>query len=139
MRHRQLGKSLNRTPSHRASMERNMVCSIIKHERIVTTLPKAKAMRRAVEKMITLGKEKTLARYRRAVNHLRDKDAATKLFDELGPRYANRPGGYTRIMRLSEHRVGDGTERAILELVDNDVLKQKLEAAAAAEEDDAEE
>lgn len=136
MRHRQLGKSLNRTPSHRASMERNMVCSVIKHERIVTTLPKAKAMRRAVEKMITLGKQKTLARYRRACQHLRDESAAKKLFDELGPRYANRPGGYTRILRLSEHRIGDGSDRAILELVDNDVLEKQLAARAADDDED---
>ena len=140
MRHRRLKKTLNRSSTHRVAMARNMICAIIKHERVVTTLPKAKAMQRKVEKMITLGKQKSLPRLRRAISYLHDKDAAHKLFDELGPRYANRPGGYTRILRLSEHRVGDGGDRAILELVDNDVLKRKLEAIAAVEEElDAEE
>ena len=97
----------------------------------MTTISKAKALRRNVEKMITLGKTKDLARYRRAVSYLNDESAAKKLFDELGPRYANRPGGYTRIVRLSGQRVGDGATRAILELVDNNVLEQQLTAAAA--------
>ncbi len=115
-----------------------MICSIIKHERVVTTLPKAKAMRRNLEKVITLGKNKTLARYRRAISMLRDEEAAKKLFDELGPRYANRPGGYSRVLRLSEHRIGDGGDRAILELVDNNVLAAqiaKAEEAAAHDHD----
>lgn len=129
MRHRVLGKSLNRTSSHRQSMERNFVCSVIKSERVVTTLAKAKALQRNVEKMITLGKEKNLARYRKAVSYLRDEGAAKKLFDELGPRYAQRPGGYTRIVRLSEYRIGDGSAKAILELVDNQVLERQLDAA----------
>lgn len=116
-------------------MERNFICSVIKNERVVTTLPKAKAMRRNLEKMITMGKKKDLVRFRRAVSFLRDKEAARKLFDVLGPRYANRPGGYSRIIRLSERRLGDGTERAILELVDNDVLERQL---AAADVEDAE-
>ena len=126
MRHRILGKKLNRTTSHRQSMERNMICSIIKHERIVTTLTKAKAIRRNLEKMITMGKTKDLVRYRKAISFLRDEDAAKKLFDVLGPRYANRPGGYSRVLRLSDFRIGDGTQKAIIELVDNDVLEQKL-------------
>ncbi len=115
-------------------MERNFVCSVIKHERVVTTLPKAKALQRNVEKMITLGKKQDLTRLRKAIAYLRDKDAAHKLFEELGPRYADRPGGYTRVVRLSEFRVGDGTPKAILELVDNKVLEQQLEAAAADED-----
>ncbi len=135
MRHKVLGKSLNRSPSHRKAMERNFVCAVIKHERIVTTLSKAKALRRNVEKMITLGKTKDLTRLRRAVSYLNDEDAAHKLFDELGPRYANRPGGYTRIVRLSGARVGDGATRAILELVDNKVLEQQLSAAAVTEDE----
>ena len=126
MRHRVLGKSLNRSPSHRAAMERNFVCSVIKSERVVTTLAKAKSLRRNVDKMITLGKEKTLSRYRRAISYLHDKEAARKLFDELGPRYADRPGGYTRVMRLSSYRIGDGAPKAILELVDNKVLDKQL-------------
>ncbi len=131
MRHRVLGKKLNRSPSHRQSMERNFICSVIKNERVVTTLTKAKAMRRNLEKMITLGKHKTLTRYRRALSFLRDEQAAKKLFEELGPRYANRPGGYTRVVRLSSFRIGDGSQKAILELVDNDVLERQLSEAAA--------
>lgn len=117
-------------------MERNFVCSVIKHERVVTTLPKAKALQRNVEKMITLGKKQDLSRLRKAIAYLRDKDAAHKLFEELGPRYADRPGGYTRVVRLSEFRIGDGTPKAILELVDNKVLERQLEAAAADEDHD---
>lgn len=127
MRHRVLGKKLNRSSAHRQSMERNFICSVIKHERVVTTLAKAKAMRRNLERMITLGKTKDLTRYRRAIAYLRDEDAAKKLFDVLGPRYADRPGGYSRIVRLSGHRIGDGAPKAILELVDNDVLARQLE------------
>jgi large subunit ribosomal protein L17 len=130
MRHRVLGKKLNRTPSHRLSMERNFICSVIKHERVVTTLAKAKAMRRSVEKMITLGKQKSLTRYRRAIAFLRDESAARKLFDELGPRYSNRPGGYTRVMRLPGYRIGDGASKAVFELVDNDVLERQLSVAS---------
>jgi large subunit ribosomal protein L17 len=109
-------------------MERNMICSVIKHERIVTTVTKAKALRRNLEKVITLGKQKNLARYRRVLSFLRDEAAARKLFDELGPRYSNRPGGYSRVVRLSEYRIGDGSEKAILELVDNNVLEQQMSA-----------
>jgi large subunit ribosomal protein L17 len=134
MRHRVLGKKLNRTMAHRQSMERNMICSVIKHERVVTTLAKAKAMRRNLEKMITLGKQKNLSRFRRAISYLRDEEAARKLFDVLGPRYANRSGGYSRVLRLSSYRIGDGSPKAILELVDNDVLERQLEAAAAEED-----
>lgn len=138
MRHRVLGKKLNRSSSHRRSMERNFICSVIKHERVVTTLAKAKAMQRNLEKMITLGKTKDLVRYRRALAYLRDEAAAKKLFDELGVRYANRPGGYSRVIRLGEHRIGDGAPKAILELVDNDVLARKLEGADASEVDEEE-
>ncbi len=112
-------------------MERNFICSVIKHERVTTTLAKAKAMRRNLEKVITLGKRKTLARYRRVLAYLRDEEAAKKLFDELGPRYADRPGGYTRVVRLSSFRIGDGTPKAMLELVDNKVLEAQLGAADA--------
>jgi large subunit ribosomal protein L17 len=136
MRHRVLGKKLNRSSAHRQSMERNFICSVIKHERVVTTLAKAKAMRRNLEKMITLGKTKDLTRFRRAVAYLRDEDAAQKLFEVLGPRYADRPGGYSRIVRLGQHRIGDGAPKAILELVDNDVLARQLEGEV---EDTAEE
>ena len=134
MRHRVLGKKLNRSSSHRQSMERNFICSVIKHERVVTTLAKAKAMRRNLEKMITLGKQKDLVRYRRAIAYLRDREAAQKLFDVLGPRYADRPGGYSRVVRMSEHRIGDGAPQAIIELVDNDVLSRQLESAGAGDD-----
>ena len=131
MRHRIAGKKLGRSPSHRASMTRNFVCSVIKHERVVTTLAIAKGMRPHVEKLITLGKKKDLTRLRRAISFLRDKAAARKLFDEIGPRYANRPGGYTRILRLSGYRIGDGGNKAILELVDNKVLERQLQQQTA--------
>ena len=129
MRHRYAGKSFSRSTAHRQSMERNFICSVILNERVVTTLPKAKALRRNLEKMITLGKQKDLKRYRHAVSFLRSEEAAKKLFDVLGPRYANRPGGYTRVIRTGERRLGDGTATAILELVDNDVLERQLNEA----------
>ena len=131
MRHRVVGKKLGRSPSHRRAMTRNFICSVIKHERVVTTVEKAKGMRRQLEKMITLGKQRDLSRFRRAIAELQDMTAVRKLFDELGPRYANRPGGYTRIVRLPGYRIGDGGSRAILELVDNKVLEQQLSKAAA--------
>ncbi len=126
MRHRVAGKKLNRSASHRKAMRRNFLCSVILHERVVTTLEKAKNLRRNVEKIITLGKRKDLHRFRRALTMLQDKAATRKLFDELGPRYANRPGGYTRIIRLPGYRIGDGGSKAILELVDNKVLEEQL-------------
>ena len=92
MRHRVAGRRLNRSSSHRAAMRRNFICSVIKHERVVTTLVRAKAMRRSVEKVITLGKKKDLARIRRAMALLGDKDVVRKLFDELRPRSKDRPG-----------------------------------------------
>lgn len=133
MRHRSAKKKLNRSTSHRESMERNFICSLLRHERVVTTLAKAKYMRPRVEKMITLGKKKDLVRFRRAVAFLRDEDVARKLFDEIGERYAERAGGYTRILRLSGQRLGDGSDRAIIELVDNKVLETQLAAAEADE------
>lgn len=134
MRHRYSGKRMNRSPSHRAAMTSNFMCSVFKHERVVTTLERAKALRSTVEKMITLGKTKNLHNIRRAMSVLQDQEAVTKLFDELGPRYANRPGGYTRILRLSGYRIGDGGSKAIFELVDNKVLESQLAAAEAADE-----
>jgi large subunit ribosomal protein L17 len=131
MRHRNAGKKLGRSPSHRAALARNFLCSVIKHERVETTLAIAKGLRPKVEKMITLGKRKSLAQIRRAAAQLRDAAAVKKLFDELGPRYANRPGGYTRVIRLSGYRIGDGGRKAILELVDNKVLERKLQQATA--------
>lgn len=134
MRHRIAGKKLNRSSSHRKAMRRNFICSVIKHERVVTTHEKAKAMQRNVEKMITLGKQKSLHRFRRALAKLQDKAVVAKLFDELGPRYAERNGGYTRVVRLSGHRIGDGGSKAILELVGNTVLEAQLAQAGVEEE-----
>lgn len=128
MMHNVAGKSLGRNSGHRRALRKNFTVSLITHERVVTTLPKAKALRRHVEKVITLGKTKTLANIRRAIGLLQDKEAVKKLFEVLGPRYANRRGGYTRIMRLGDYRIGDGGSKAILELVDNQVLERKLGA-----------
>ena len=130
MRHRVAGKRLNRSSSHRAAMRKNFTCSVIEHERVVTTVEKAKAMQRNVEKVITLGKQKNLHNFRRALSLLQSKAAVAKLFDELGPRYADRPGGYTRIVRLSGYRIGDGGSKAIFELVGNTVLAEQLAKVA---------
>lgn len=131
MRHNVAGKRMQRNTAHRAALRRNFTVSLIQHERVETTLAKAKALRPFVEKMITLGKKKDLNRVRRAVSFLQDKDAVKKLFDVLGPRFATRPGGYTRILRLPGYRVGDGGTKAILELVDNTVLETKRKAREA--------
>jgi large subunit ribosomal protein L17 len=117
MRHRLGLRKLNRTSSHRLAMLRNMTNSLLKHEMIKTTLPKAKELRRVVEPMITLGKTPTVANRRLAFNRLRDRDIVTKLFDELGPRYAKRNGGYLRILK-SGFRQGDNAPMALVELLD---------------------
>ena len=117
MRHRLGLRKLNRTSSHRLAMLRNMTNSLLKHEVIKTTLPKAKELRRVVEPMITLGKTATMANRRLAFNRLRDRDMVTKLFDELGPRYAKRHGGYLRILKFG-FRQGDNAPMALVELLD---------------------
>ena len=117
MRHRLGLRKLNRTSSHRLAMLRNMTVSLLKHEAIKTTVPKAKELRRVVEPMITLGKTPTLANKRLAFDRLRDRDIVVKLFAEIGPRYANRPGGYLRILKCG-FRVGDNAPMAFVELVD---------------------
>jgi large subunit ribosomal protein L17 len=117
MRHRNGLRKLNRTSAHRQAMLRNMCNSLITHEAIKTTVPKAKELRRVVEPLITLAKEATLANRRLAFNRLRDRDIVTKLFNELGPRYKARPGGYTRILKMG-FRVGDNAPMAFVELVD---------------------
>lgn len=117
MRHRHGLRKLNRTSEHRLAMLRNMANSLIEHEAIKTTLPKAKELRRVVEPLITLGKEPTLANKRLAFSRLRDRDNVVKLFDVLGPRFAARPGGYTRILKMG-FRVGDNAPMAYVELVD---------------------
>ena len=117
MRHRLGLRKLNRTSSHRLAMLRNMTNSLLKHEVIKTTLPKAKELRRVVEPMITLGKVATVANRRLAFNRLRDRDMVTKLFNELGPRYAKRNGGYLRILKYG-FRQGDNAPMALVELMD---------------------
>ncbi|MEW6133658.1 MAG: 50S ribosomal protein L17 [Pseudomonadota bacterium] len=117
MRHRQSNRKLNRTTSHRLAMLRNMTNSLLRHEVIKTTLPKAKELRRFIEPLITLGKEPSLAHHRLAFDRLRDREMVMKLFNELGPRYKARPGGYTRILKFG-YRVGDNAPMALVELVD---------------------
>jgi large subunit ribosomal protein L17 len=117
MRHRNGPRKLNRTTSHRLAMLRNMCNSMIMHEAIKTTLPKAKELRSVVEPLITLAKEATLANRRLAYNRTRDRDVVAKLFNELGPRYKARPGGYTRILKMG-FRVGDNAPMAFVEFVD---------------------
>ncbi len=117
MRHRNGLRKLNRTSAHREAMLRNMAVSLLKHELIKTTVPKAKELRRVVEPIITLGKKPSLANRRLAFDRLRDRDMVVKLFDELGPRYAARNGGYLRILKYG-FRVGDAAPMALVELVD---------------------
>lgn len=117
MRHRNGLRKLNRTSSHRQAMFRNMAASLLRHELIKTTLPKAKELRRVVEPLITLGKKPSLSNRRLAFNRLRDRDIVVKLFDELGPRYANRNGGYLRILKAG-FRNGDNAPLALVELLD---------------------
>ena len=117
MRHGHGPRKLNRTTSHRLAMLRNMTVSLLKHEAIKTTLPKAKELRRVAEPIITLGKSNTLANKRLAFDRLRDRDMVVKLFDELGPRYQARNGGYLRILKMG-FRQGDNAPMAYVELVD---------------------
>lgn len=130
MRHRLGLRKLNRTSSHRLAMLRNMTNSLLRHEAIKTTLPKAKELRRVVEPMITLGKKPSLANRRLAFNRLRDRDMVVKLFDELGPRYQARNGGYLRILKFG-FRHGDNAPMALVELVDRPEVAE--EAAEVAE------
>ncbi|HEX4233692.1 MAG TPA: 50S ribosomal protein L17 [Caldimonas sp.] len=120
MRHGHGLRKLNRTSEHRLAMLRNMCVSLLRHEAIKTTLPKAKELRRVVEPLITLGKEPTVANRRLAFDRLRDRAIVTKLFAEIGPRYQARPGGYTRILKMG-FRVGDNAPMAFVELVDRPI------------------
>lgn len=117
MRHKESGRKLNRNSSHRKAMFRNMTVSLMQHELIKTTLPKAKELRRVAEPLITMAKNDSVARRRLAFSRLRDRDTVTKLFNELGPRYKERPGGYLRILKCG-FRTGDKAPMAIVELVD---------------------
>ena len=130
MRHRQSGRKLNRNSSHRKAMFRNMAASLLDHELIKTTLPKAKELRRVAEPLITLAKNDSASNRRLAFNRLRDRDVVTKLFNELGPRYQARPGGYLRILKCGFRR-GDNAPMAIVELVDRPVSEAAASEGAA--------
>jgi len=127
MRHAKANRKLNRTSSHRMAMFANMAAALIKHEQIVTTLPKAKDLRPIVEKLVTLGKKGDLHSRRRAISKLQDEDMVKKLIDVLGPRYADRQGGYLRIMKAG-FRYGDNAPLAVIEFVDRDVAAKGLDS-----------
>lgn len=129
MRHRHSGRQLNRNSSHRKAMFKNMVTSLVEHELIKTTLPKAKELRRHAEPLITLAKKDSVANRRLAFNRLRDKAAVGKLFAELGPRYEGRPGGYLRILKCG-YRAGDKAPMAYVELVGRPLEAEAVEADA---------
>ena len=129
MRHRNGLRKLNRTSSHRLAMFRNMAVALLQHEAIKTTLPKAKELRRIVEPLITLGKEPTLANKRLAFARLRDRAIVVKLFEEIGPRFKDRNGGYTRVLKMG-FRQGDNAPMAYMELVDRPEAEDADEAAA---------
>lgn len=139
MRHGVAHRKLNRTASHRKAMFANMAASLITHEQIVTTLPKAKELKPIMDKLVTLAKKGDLAARRRAIAKVRDQDAVRKLFDVVGERYADRNGGYTRVLKAG-FRHGDNAPMAVIELVDRDedakgaVDRARLEAEEAAEE-----
>ncbi len=130
MRHLKRGRHLNRTPEHKKAMLRNMVCSLFEHGRIVTTPAKAKEARPFAEKMITLAKKGTLHHRRIALSKLDNKSIVASLFNEIGPRYAERAGGYTRILHLSKTRIGDGAPQVIFELVESEVPEAVEETAS---------
>lgn len=121
MRHRVAGAKLGRTASHRTAMKRNMASSIIDHERITTTLVKAKAIKPFVEKLVTLAKKDSVHNRRQAFATLRNKEAVSKLFETIGPRFAERPGGYCRVLKLAKPRLGDAAPRAIIEFVERTI------------------
>ncbi len=127
MRHLKSGRKLNRNSSHRKAMFRNMASSLFEHEIIKTTVPKAKELRRVAEPLITLAKEDSVAHRRQAFDRLRDRQVVTKLFNELGPRYADRPGGYLRIMKCG-YRTGDKAPMAYVELIGRPRMDDEAEA-----------
>ena len=129
MRHGSLGRRFNRDSAHRQAMMSNMAASLIRHEQIVTTLPKAKDLKRIIDKYITLAKRGDLNSRRLAASRLRDEDMAKKLFDTLGPRYKSRSGGYSRVVKAG-FRYGDSAPRAVIELVDRDVTAKGAEDKA---------
>ncbi|HEV7292013.1 MAG TPA: 50S ribosomal protein L17 [Devosia sp.] len=138
MRHGNSGRKLNRTASHRKAMFANMSAALIKHEQIVTTLPKAKDLRPIVEKLITLGKRGDLHARRQAIAQMRDEDQVAKLFSVLGPRYKDRQGGYIRILKAG-FRYGDNAPMAVIEFVDRDVNAKGLDSGPVQVRDDEDE
>ena len=130
MRHRNGLRKLNRTSSHRQAMLRNLTLALLRHEVIKTTLPKAKELRRVAEPLITLGRDPSLANKRLAFSRLRDRELVIKLFDDLGPRFSQRPGGYVRILKFG-FRVGDKAPMALVELVDRSADAQVVEVQDA--------
>ena len=132
MRHHHSGRKLNRTSSHRLAMFRNLAVSLLRHEQVVTTLPKAKELRRVAEPLITLGKSPTLANRRLAFSRLRDREIVGKLFEDLGPRFKSRAGGYLRILKMG-FRPGDSAPRAVVQLVDRKVVEAADQTKATKE------
>jgi large subunit ribosomal protein L17 len=137
MRHRKSGRKLNRTPSHRSALLASLVTALIKHEQIATTLPKAKELRRVTDRLITLAKRGDLHARRLAFSRIRDDAMVAKLFETLGPRYADRPGGYTRVLKAG-FRYGDSAPMAVIELVDRDEDAKGLDSGPVQERGEAE-
>jgi large subunit ribosomal protein L17 len=136
MRHRNAGRKLNRTATHRSALFASLAVALIKHEQIATTLPKAKELRRVADRLITLAKRGDLHARRLAFSRIRDEAMVAKLFDTLGPRYADRPGGYTRVMKAG-FRYGDSAPMAVIELVDRDREAKGLDSGPSQEQESA--
>jgi len=136
MRHRNAGRKLNRTATHRSALFASLAVALIKHEQIATTLPKAKELRRVADRLITLAKRGDLHARRLAFSRIRDEAMVAKLFDTLGPRYADRPGGYTRVMKAG-FRYGDSAPMAVIELVDRDRAAKGLDSGPSQEQESA--
>jgi len=135
MRHRNQGRKLNRTATHRSALLASLATALIKHEQIATTLPKAKELRRVTDRLITLAKKGDLPARRLAFSRIRDEAMVAKLFETLGPRYADRPGGYTRVMKAG-FRYGDSAPMAVIELVDRDPEAKGLDSGPVQTEDE---
>jgi large subunit ribosomal protein L17 len=135
MRHRKSGRKLNRTATHRSAMLASLATALIKHEQIATTLPKAKELRRVADRLITLAKRGDLHARRLAFSRIRDEAIVAKLFETLGPRYAARPGGYTRVLKAG-FRYGDAAPMAVIELVDRDEAARGLDSGPTQEQDE---
>jgi large subunit ribosomal protein L17 len=135
MRHRKAGRKLNRTPTHRSALLSSLANALIKHEQIATTLPKAKELRRVADRLITLAKRGDLHARRQAYARMRDDDMVAKLFETLGPRYADRSGGYTRVLKAG-FRYGDSAPMAVIELVDRDEDAKGLDSGPTQERED---